>query len=105
MFTDATTYKIGIHPQQNKVAIREESFCSTQIILGEMFAVLKGVSDLLTGKGVAILSDTEIELFIDNNAVLSLVSKGKGNYFKELESLLYPTENYELSDSFHGFLF
>ena len=107
MFTDATTDQIGILIQQDKVTIREESLriCSTQIILAELFAVFKGVSDLLTGKSVVIFPSTEIELFIDNKAVLSLVSNGRANYIKELESLLYPTENSELSDSLHGFLF
>ena len=107
MFKDATTDQIDNLLQQNKVTIREESLhiCSTQINQAELFEVFKGISDLLTGKSVAVFSGTEIELFIDNKAVLSLVSNGRANYIKELESLLYPTENSELSDSLHGFLF
>ena len=107
MLTDATTDQIGVLIQQNHETIREESLriCSTQIILAELFAVFKGVSDLLTGKSIAIFLGSEIELFIDKKAVLSFVSKGRANYFKELESLLYPTENSELGDFLTGFLF
>ena len=107
MFKDATTDQIDNLLQQNKVTIREESLhiCSTQINQAELFEVFKGISDLLTGKSVAVFSGTEIELFIDNKAVLSLVSKGRTNFFKELESMMYRTENSEFSDSLRGFLF
>ena len=91
--------------QDHRVIYTESTrITPTQIILSELLAVFKAVSDLLTGKIVRLLPGSEIDLFIDNKAVLSLVSKVRASYFKELESA-FLTSDSRLLDSLNGFLF
>ena len=91
--------------QDQRVIYQESTLITpTQIILSELLAVFKAVSDLLTGKIVRLLPGSEIDLFIDNTAVLSLVSKGRASYFKQLESAFLSSDS-RLLDSLNGFLF